>query len=656
MLIPLSWLKEYVDIKLPLSELMWRMTEAGLTCETYKKIGSEIVLDVEVTANRPDWMSIVGVAREVAAIQGIKTKIKAPSEIENPKKVLPIKLNSDSSLFDRWTGVTISGIEVKESPKWLKDKIIAMNARPINNIVDITNYIMYEYGIPMHAFDYDEIKGAVMTVKRAKGGEKFTSVDEINYNLPKDAIVIYDDERLIDLAGIKGGLNSGIKDSTKNIFLHVTIDNPVLVRRSSIALGLRSEASAIYERGPDKGGTINVLKRAVELVKKVAGGEVASKIIDIKKEAFEPWTVKLSFEKLNKILGIEIEKKKVVEILSKLNLSPKLEKGNILCTIPTYRGDIRIEEDLIEEVARIYGYNKFPKTLPSGQVSKIRIPYYFDDSFHMKLKSLMTSQGFSEVMTLSLVSESLIKKVNENPKDHIKLSNPVSSDYEYMRRSLLASLLPSLKLNQDNTVKIFELDKVYQGTPSKPQEVYKLAGLAKGLTFREFKGVVDVILERLNISKAKIEFETTDGFWHPSKSGSIYVNKRLVGSFGEIHPSTVQALNLPENVFGLEFDVTVLNDSVGEITFESVSENPPQIEDITLTLPPKTRVGDMVLSIKESNKLISRIELKDVYEDSYTLRVWYQHPDKTLTDIEVKKVRDQLTSSVKRDFGAKIKE
>ncbi|MFI5240879.1 MAG: phenylalanine--tRNA ligase subunit beta [Microgenomates group bacterium] len=655
MLIPLSWLKDYVDVKLPLKELMWRLTEAGLTCESYKKVGDETILDVEVTANRPDWMSVIGVAREAAAIQGLKVKIKEPKELSKPKKVLPIKLNTDFSLFERWCGVVISGVEVKESPKWLKERIVAMNGRPINNIVDITNFVMYEYGIPMHAFDYDEIKGSVMTVKRSKGGENFTSVDGISYKLPKDAMVIYDSERLIDLAGIKGGLNSGIKDSTKNVFLHVTIDNPVLTRRSSIALGLRSEASAIYERGPDKGGALNVLKRATELITDLTGGEVASNLIDLKKSPFEPWNLEVTFKKLNKVLGIEIETKKVIEILEKLNLSPKKNKTGITCIVPTYRGDIKIEEDLIEEVARIYGYNKFPKTIPAGQVAKAKIPYYFDDTFNMMLKSLMTASGFSEVMTLSLISEDLIYQNNETAKDYIKISNPVSSDYEYLRRSLVPSLLPALKLNQEEVVKMFELDKVYLGTPEKPVEVYKLSAISKGQSFRELKGILDLILERLNIHKIKIEFESSEGFWHPSKSGTIKINNQTVGSFGEIHPSTIEALNLPEDTLAFELDVKTLLENIGDVIFKSVSENPPQIEDLTLSLPAKTKLGDVVQLIKSTNELIQKVELIDTYQDSYSLRIWYQHSEKTLNDNEVKSAREGILKILKSKFGASIK-
>src|SRR3990167_2817560 len=350
MLIPISWLKDFVEIKLPLKDLMWKMTEAGLTCESYKKIGSETILDVEITANRPDWMSIIGVAREVAAIQGLK--LKKGKEINLPKKSanFPLDLVPNFNLFERWTGIVIKEVKIKPSPKWIQERIKLMGHSPINNVIDITNYVMYELGIPMHAFDYDDIFGQIMTPELAKGGEDFTSVDNLNYKLPKDAIIIRDAERIIDLAGIKGGLNSGIKDTTKNIFLHVTINNPVLVRRASQALGLRSEASAIYERGPDKGGVMDSIKRAVSLVLESAGGEIASELIDLKKHDYRSWNLEVSFEKIEKVLGIKIPETEIVKILNRIGLSAKKTKAGVSCVIPTYRADIKIEEDLIEEI------------------------------------------------------------------------------------------------------------------------------------------------------------------------------------------------------------------------------------------------------------------------------------------------------------------
>jgi len=655
MLIPLSWLKDYVDIRLPLKNLMWKMTEAGLTCETTKKAGDEIILDVEVTANRPDWMSILGVAREVAAIQGLKIKEPKIKNLPPQTANFPIDLETNFNLFERWTGIVIKGVEIKPSPKWLQNRIISMGHTPINNIIDITNYVMYELGIPMHAFDYDEIYGQIMTLKLSKGGEKFTSVDNLDYVLPENAIIINDAERLIDLAGIKGGLNSGIKPETKNIFLHVTIDNAILIRRASIKLGLRSDASAIYERGPDKGGTVESIKRAANLILEVAGGEIASKLIDLKKEKYEPQSLFLSFTKLEKILGIKIPETETVQILKRLNLSPKKTKTGINCIIPTYRGDVKIEEDLVEEVARLYGYNKFPMTMPQGVVSDRKIPYYFDDSQILNIKNFLISCGYSETKNLSLISKGLIGKLEMDTAKHFRIENPISLDYEYLRTSLIPSLVSAIKINPGEDLKLFEIDKVYLKTGKGACEKYKAAGVCLGGNFRNFKTAIELILSKLNIENYSIDFETNKPYLHQSHSGTIKLGEIIIGEFGELNPSVLAAMEITNKVYCFEMDIEILEKLSKFKLFASIPINPSQIEDLTLSFPPKTRIGDVINLIKSINRLISDIELKDVYKDNYTFRIEYQDPKRTLTNDEVENIRKEILASVKTRFGATVK-
>lgn len=649
MLIPLSWLKDFVEIKLPLKDLMWKMTEAGLTCESYKKVGDETVLDVEVTANRPDWMSVIGVAREVAAIQGLKVKeLKIP---DLPKKSanFPIDLVPDFELFERWTGIVIKGIEIKPSPSWLAERIKFMGHEPICNIIDITNYVMYELGIPMHAFDYDEISGQIMTVGKSKGGEDFTSVDGISYKLPKDSIIINDAERLIDLAGIKGGQNSGIKPETKNVFLHVTIDNPALVRRASLALGLRSDASAIYERGPDKGGTVNAIKRATGLILDLTGGEIASDLIDLKKKEFKPVSLGVSFDKLNKVMGIEIPVATVAKIFESLNLSPVKTKTGITCTIPTVRGDIKIEEDLIEEVARIYGYNKFPQTLPESHPNAEKIPYYFDDSFNLKLKELMVAAGYFEASTLSLLSKDLIEKFGLKAEDHVKITNPVSLEYEYMRASLIPSLVAGLKINSQEKVQLFEINKIY------PSEKYKVAGVAKGIDFRTFKGILGLIFGRLNLTGIDIDFETNTPYWHPSKGGVIKIGRDVVGEFGFVNPIVLEKIGIKDKVMAYELDIETLQKHAAQNVYLPVPENPPQYEDLTVSLPQKTRVGDVVKLISSSSNFIYQVDYVGEYDGNHTFHMTYQNPSRTLTNDEVGTIRKKAISLLQAKFGATAK-
>lgn len=655
MLIPITWLKEYIDIKLPLKELMWKMTEVGLTCESYKKDGDEIILDVEVTANRPDWMSIIGVAREVAAIQETKLNDIKIKDIPTQTAKFPIDLEIDFELFPRWSAVIIKDIEIKQSPVWLAERIKLMGHEPINNIIDITNYVMYELGIPMHAFDYDEIYGQIMSVKKSQGGENFTSVDGVSYKLPPNAIIIEDSERIIDLAGIKGGQNSGIKNRTKNILLHTTINNPVLVRRTSLAMGLRSDASAIYERGPDVGGTVRSLKRAINLILQCAGGEIASEIIDIKRTEFKPKKITLNYNHLEKILGIKIPENKIFNILSSLNLNPKNISDGVDCLIPTYRSDIKIEEDLAEEVARIYGYNKFPLTIPEGTVCVKKIPYYFDDTQIHKIKNMLVSSGYTEAKTLSLISKDLIEKFLLDTKNHIRILNPVSIDYSFMRTSLIPTLFSAVTINHDENVSFFEVDKVYLKTGKGFEEKYKLALISTDASFRSFKSIIELILERLNIENYSIDFETQTPFMHQSNAGILRVNTNNLGEFGELNPSVVANLEYGQKVYCSEIDIETLLKLSKLKLFTDVPQNPSQVEDLTITFPAKTRIGEVINSIKSVSKLISKTELKDIYNEAYTFRIEYQDTEKTLTNIEVEQIRNVIIETVKRRFGGIIK-
>jgi phenylalanyl-tRNA synthetase beta chain len=655
MLVPISWLKEYTKINLPLKKLMWRMTEAGMTTESYKKVDGEVILDVEVTPNRPDWLSMVGIAREVSLIENSNLKLPKLPDIKKTSANLPIKVNVDKNLVGRYSGVTIAKVSVKPSPKWLQKRLKFIGLRPINNLVDITNYVMSEFGIPTHIFDYDKFLTNKLTVELSKGGEKFTSVDGISYTLPKNALIIKDKDRVIDLAAIKGGENTGITNSTKNIFIHIPIYDPITTRKTSNTMKLASDASYIYERGPDLGGTINTLKRTVDLILKLAGGKVASEIIDIKRKDYLPRKLTLNLPKLVKVLGIKIDNKKVLKILKKLELDPKLESKKINCQIPTFRNDIQIEEDIIEEVARIWGYNKFPKTLPVSNISTQKIPFFYDPTLHNKLKHLLIAVGYMEVQTYALTSKKAIDKAQLQEDAHIKIDNPVSSEYEYMRTSLIPNLLISIKSNaQEDVLKLFEVNRIYLGVIGKSEELYQLSGIEKNTGFESLKGTIDLILSRLGISKQEIKSSNvTSGMWHPVKGGVIEKGNKIIGYFGHLHPKVLQNYDIKDKVFAFELDVKTLEGLARKKTFKSPPKYPAQIEDITLQLPKRIKLGDIISTIKSASKLISEVELVDTYKDSYTFRIHYQHPKKTLKDNEVKKIRSKITKTLKKKYGTR---
>lgn len=621
MLAPLSWLKDYVNITLTPKALGERLTEVGLGTEKITKANGDLIFELEITPNRPDLLSIIGVAREIAAIENKKIKYpRLKTDLKKDKSFLPLKIKTNFDSNPRFTAIIIDGITVKQSPNWLKERLIKIGQRPINNIVDITNYVMFELGNPIHAFDYHKIVGQEMTVDISKEGELFKSVDGISYHLPKGAVIIRDKEKIIDLCGIKGGFNSGTFAGTKTIIIRVPVENPVLIRRASQTLGLRSDASSIFERGVNAGGTIDALRRCVDVILELAGGQTASDLYDLKKTDFLPWKLPLRTARLNKILGITIPEKKVLTILENLNLSPKkVEKDVIEVAVPTYRNDLKIEEDLIEEVARLYGYNNFPKTMPIGEIPTKQVPYFKDYRLEEKVKNILIASGFTEVSTYSLISEKDLVSVGINPGNVLRVDNPVSREFEYLRPTLKSNLIKALLQNKPyvNEVNLFELGKVYVGkSVDEAKEQYYLSGISNRKNFYEIKGILAYLLN------------------DPTSSIDIIVE----GIFFEANFSEI------------------LKEIKLRKIYTPIPKYPPVVEDLTIVASPKVKTGQLLQEIKKRSPLIAKVEFIDQFENTRTFHIVYQHKEKTLTNEEVTTVREKILQSLKEKFEAILKD
>jgi phenylalanyl-tRNA synthetase beta chain len=650
----ISWLTDYTKINLSTKDLMWRMTEAGMTTESYQIIENEKVLDVEITPNRPDWLSIIGLAREIAVIQ--KINLKYPKLLDIPEKTanLPIKIHVDKSLTGRYTGLTIADVKVAPSPKWMQKRLKLVGLRPINNLVDITNYVMFELGVPIHVFDYDKFQKKELTMQLTNGNEKFSSVDEIEYTLPKGCLVIKDNERVIDLCGIKGGLNTGISTLTKNVFIHVPIYDPLLIRKTSQKLGLASDASYIYERGADAGSTMSSLKRCVEYVIKYAGGKVASKVMDTRKQSdYKPRKLVTNLNRVNDLIGVVIEKDKILSILKNLQLDPTISGEKLSCNIPSFRDDLKIDEDIIEEVARIYGYNNFPKTIPFGKVSIKKIPYYYNRDFELEIKNILVKLGYLEVNTQSLTSKEIIEKSNLDPENHIRIINPVSLEYEFMRTTLIPNLLDAVNLNSlDKKLMLFEYNKVHFPPVDKSKEEYMLSAIFKGGSYRQIKNILDTLLKELNIFE--VDYKQTiveKGLWHPIKSGVIEKGIYQLGTIGEINPFVLDKYGLSNDIFALEINVEILKSLSKQKYYKPVPKFPGQVEDVTLVLPDRVKVQEIIHLIKSVSTVINRVELVDIFDNKFSFRIHYQHEKKTISSIEVKVVRKKILKALKEKWG-----
>lgn len=628
MLAPLSWLKEYIDIKLSPRELGERLTEVGLGCEKILKTKDDTIFELEITPNRPDWLSIIGVAREVAAIENtpityptFKTDLKP----KHKTTILPLTIHPNYDVTPRLTGIIINNVTIKPSPQWLQDKLLSIGQRPISNIVDITNYVMFELGNPIHSFDYYKIDGHEMWVKQAKGGEQFESVDDISYHLPKGAIIYEDTKKIFDLVGIKGGKNSGTYKDTKAVFIVVEVDDPVLIRKASQRLALRSEASAIFERAVNRGGTIDALKRTVDLILETAGGEIASELIDIKKQDFTPWKLTLRLDRLAFVLGVTIPTPTVVELLNRLHLNPKLDKETIACTIPTYRNDLQIEEDLIEEVARLYGYNNFPKTLPTGAIPTEEIPHFKDYHIFDKAKEILIAGGFSEIYTYSLLNEKDIIQDHYDVEKVIRVDNPISREYEYLRPSLLINLKKAFNQNKTNFkhVSLFELGKVYSGkTLETASEPYELSGITNELSVAQVKGLLERIFDELRISETPY---------------TIALDGELV-------------------IFSLNFSIALENRSAEKV-FVPVPKYPSISEDLTFEITSPVKIGDVINEIKKQSPLIMNVSLPANYHynNAYTFHIIYQDSDNNLTNEKVSEIRGKIIKHLSTKLDAKVK-
>ncbi len=606
-----SHLREYLDTKATPVEIAKYMSLCGPTFDRTKKFGKDYLYEIEVTSNRVDAASILGIAREAAAILpqfGIKARLrKIPnSKSQVPKKSLPLKLVSNPKLENRLTGLIFENVKNWESPEWLKERLEASGMRSLNAVVDITNYIMLTIGHPCHVFDYDKIKAHTITVRESRPGEKITSFDNKTYKLPGGDIVFENiDGRIIDLPGIIGTKNSAVSTDTKKVLLFFDNNNSNKIRRTSMSLGIRTVAATLNEKHVDPELIPQAMNLGINLFQSVCNASLASKIYDIYPKPYREKTVSIDKQFIERILGINMDKNKITNLLKSLGFSLKWTRDNLEVKVPSFRAhDINIPEDIVEEIARIYGYHNLPSQLMAGEIPKqvTNTPFKFEESIRQTLKGF----GGVEVLTYSLVSLDLAGK------DALKLQNPLGADTEYLRTSLKTSLFNALTENagHDKPYHIFEIANVYSSQKNDlPKETMMLAGICVYYDYRVGKGMLEALFESLNIHY-NISLE-------PEKS-----------------------------VFYYEFEVEKLRASVKPKRYLPLPKYPPQIEDITIEIPEGKYVKDIIQSAKQASKLVSSIELIDIYERKFTFRITYLHPEKNLSDKEVEKERSKITNSL----------
>lgn len=632
LLIPHTWLKKYLDTKASAEQIAKYLSLCGPSIERTKKTtDGDFVYNIEVTTNRIDTASVLGIAREATAILprfGIKAKLKnykqsLPFHGKFVKKVKYLNVILDKNLCPRFTAVLIKNVTIKDSPKEIKNLLEKVGVRPINNIVDTSNFIMHELGQPVHTFDYDKIINHQMSVRLSKKNEKITTIDNKEFKLYGDDIVIEDGQnKLIDLCGIMGAKNSAIDSTTKNVLLFVQNYNQHKIRKTSMKLGQRSEAAVLFEKGLDSEGVKPAILSAIEMIEKLSNGKAEKEILDIYPLPYKSKVLSVKKSEIDKIIGIEIKTKDMVSYMESLGFEAKLQGETIEFLVPSWRAnDINIKEDIAEEIARIYGYHNLPCVLMSGELPKPKINLEFKTE--KIIKQTLVSLGAVEVYNLSLVNSG-----------EIKLKNPLGTDTAYLRNNLRSSLEKDILDNpqEKDYLHFFEIANIYL------PERLMLSGVIKKGIYRENKGLVETLLDQLEIDYTT---KLNDGKnYLPNQRLEIYSGKIKIGEYG----------NLENGLFYYEFLILELINSKKIVRkYKEITKYPAQIEDLTLVIPDKTLIGEVMNHIKNS-------ELVDIFENNYTFNIKYQSESHTLTNSEVEDLRNKILSNLKTKFGITIKE
>jgi phenylalanyl-tRNA synthetase beta chain len=646
----------------------------------------DVVMDLDVTPNRPDCLSIIGISREVAALSGHSPhipEIKYEEIATSIEEQISIEI-ADPDLCPRYCASLITDVKITESPPWMQERLIACGQRPINNIVDITNYVMLEYGQPLHSFDYHRIRGRKIIVRRAAEGEDFTTLDETERKLTGNMLTIADGEGTVAIAGVMGGLNSEVTENTTAILLEAASFNAASIHYTSHHLGLTSEASMRFERGISAGMTIPALKHATQLIAELGGGKIAKGIIDVYPGRQEPATILLTPGEVERIVGIKVSLKKMAEALTALGFDCQADAGQIRVTVPYWRSDIRQSVDLIEEAARYIGYEHIPTTMLSDPLPRQNPDPVL--GLDREIRHVLAGHGFQEVMTYTLTSlEMLTNLVPERTPPEtmpIRVANPMTAEQEYLRPNLRANLLATLAANrrhEDGGIRLFELGKIYLRTEKDlPAEPDVLCGVLSGnrlekswlgnegpFDFYDVKGIVEALLQHLDVTA---DFQkSSDAGLHPTRQAAIVIEdngmKVKLGLIGELHPKVADAFEIAETVCLFEINVTTLLPfATSHEMYQAIPRFPGIIRDLALVVDADV-THQRVLEIIQSYPLVSEVVLFDVYsgkqvapgKKSLAYRLIYQSPTHTLTDEEVNKVQAQILNRLSGELGATLR-
>tara|TARA_R110002096_G_scaffold74101_2_gene175866 strand:+ start:115496 stop:117925 length:2430 start_codon:yes stop_codon:yes gene_type:complete len=662
--------------------------KVGTPAAEYFKIESDFVFEIGLTPNRTDAMCHFGVARDLRAallrLGEEKVSLELPSvqgfKVDNQN--LPISISiEDSEACPRYSGTSISGVKVAPSPEWLQNRLNAIGLKPINNVVDVTNYVLHETGHPMHAFDAEKIHGKSIYVKKLPSGTKFTSLDEKERVLDENDLMICDAKKGLVIAGTMGGLESGVSLETSNIFLESAYFNPVSVRKTAKRHGLNTDSSFRYERGVDPNMGIYALKRAALLIQELAGGEISMDILDIYPNKIEALEVQLNLDRMNKLIGQEIEEKMVIGILESLDIK-LISKSDrhLLVSVPTYRADVQREADLIEEVLRIYGFNaiEFGNKM---HISVAQTEAKSETSYREKISTALSGRGFSEIMNNSLTKPKYYNGNGFNDEQSIKMLNPLSQDLEVMRQDLLFGGLEVMAYNmnrQRSDIKMYEFGKTYQKEENGFTEKSRLGIWLSGLerpeswnndnksisNFFSLKAEVNQILNSLGLSQISEKEQNDHSFF--SNGLDFILNKKVVVSLGQIKPALLGKMDIRNDVYYADFNWKYLcaKAKKQKVQYKEIPKFPEVRRDLALLLDIGINYSEIKdIASRAERKLLRDINLFDVYEGknlpsgkkSYAISFKFRDDSKTLNDKEIDKMMNKIISALQHQLKAELR-
>lgn len=687
MKISYNWLKEFVDLNVSPRDLAAKLTMVGLAVDAVEEHGDDFVLEFDLTSNRPDCLSHLGIAREAAVVTGKPLDMpdvvtgRLSDVATRTSEVTSVEiLNPD--LCPRYSARIIKGVKIGPSPEWLVKRLEVMGQRSVNNVADITNYVMLELGQPLHAFDLAMLKEQRIIVRTAQDGETMTTLDGEERALTSQMLVIADAERAVALAGIKGGEDSGISENTVDVLLEAAYFTPAQVRATSKALGLATEASYRFERGTDPEIVPVASARAAAMMAEIAGGQVLSGIVDVYPQKAQTHKITMRRARYQHLTGLQIELGEAERILRALGFEVEadVEKDLLRAVAPTWRIDVSIEEDLIEEVARISGYDKLKTTLPGSAGAGAYLP---GENGRRAARRVLTGLGYNEAVSFSFVNAEADARLSDAAESaRLQLQNPIDETAGHMRTTLLGGLLKALEHNFNygsRNVRMFEIGKCFLDEGSeRPTEIERLGLICTGARnendwqaastrtdFFDVKGAVESVIEGLGLPPLQFALVETGPHLHPGRAALLSLGDQAVGQIGQLHPRVAAEYKFKQPVFVAELNLgALLSADRREVRYQPLPKFPTAARDLALLIDTTVSLAAIEQAVKDlAIPELVGFKLFDIYagkelplgKHSIALSLRYRAADRTLTDEEVTAMHDRVVQTLKQEFSAEVR-